>query len=82
MEKDLLAAITGAVAAYIQQEDMPKAAFESRMSAWRLFGLLQLMGARTNSKVVKLPSRRSTWRFSGLQKSMRARAMWGIKYTG
>jgi hypothetical protein len=62
MEKNLLAAITGAVAVYIQQEDMPKATLERGMSEWRLFGLLQLMGARTNSKVVKLPPRRSTWR--------------------
>ena len=61
MEKNLIAAITGAVSTYIQQEEVTKAFAaltppHAQMSPWRLFGHQELMRTRTNWRT-KRPSR-------------------------
>ena len=56
MDKNVLAAITAAINAYIQQEEQlkvtpSKAALYPEISPWRLFGRQELVRARTNWQV-------------------------------
>ena len=53
MNKDVLAAITAAINAYIQQEEQvrttpSKVALYPEISPWQLFGRQELLRARTN----------------------------------
>ena len=57
MKETQVAAIVGAVNAYLQQEEQARVALPSRTmlypeaSAWRLFGRQELMRARTNWRI-------------------------------
>jgi uncharacterized protein YhjY with autotransporter beta-barrel domain len=55
MDKNLLAAITGAVSAYLQQEQTGEAlSCEGNMSNWWLSGQIEQMRTRTNTRKIKL----------------------------
>jgi len=61
MKQTVVAAITAAITAYMQQEEQagqlaPVAAPHPEMSNWRIFGLHELMRPRTRWQV-KRPSR-------------------------
>lgn len=66
MEKNLLAAIMGAVAAYIQQEEIGRTSSGTGIKAERPVGRRELMMARPNVSVARLRSGksllRSDWR--------------------
>jgi hypothetical protein len=80
MEKSLLAAIIGAVSAYIQQEEISSAATENRGGAWRLGGQLETMRSRTNaSNAVRPHFGKGLWRYSRLEESITARARWKVR---
>jgi len=58
MNKALIVAITGAVSAHIQQEEIAKAYAaitvpHAQMNPWRLFGHQELVRARTNWQIKK-----------------------------
>jgi hypothetical protein len=77
MDKNLLAAIIGAVSAYIQQEGVSRVVTENVSSAWWLRGQRELMASRINTRGVFRPNwRKDTWQRSRLNESMAARARW------
>lgn len=58
MNRELTAAIIGAVSAYIQQEELSKAFARiipprSAVNPWRLFGQQEMMRVRTNWRVTR-----------------------------
>ena len=80
MKKNLLAAITVAVSAYIQQEDKSRAATENRSNAWWLRGQQVSVKAQTNaSNVVRPRFGKGLWRYSSLDESLAARARWKVR---
>ncbi len=58
MNKILMAAITGAISAYVQQEEITRAYAaittpHAKTSPWRLFGHQELVRARANWQIKK-----------------------------
>ena len=80
MDKNLLAAIIGAVSAYIQQEGVSRVSAENVSSTWWLRGQRELMTSRINTRGVFRPNwGKDTWQRSRLNESITARARWKIK---
>ena len=78
MEQKLLAAIVGAVAAYIQQEESATNALRSEVNYWRLSGWGAHMNARVNVRQIVPQSGKGIWWYFGLEKSMADRVRWKI----
>jgi hypothetical protein len=78
MEKNLLAAIMGAISAYIQQGEASQAA-SNGMTSWWLRGQREQVRARTNVQGIKHQPGVVTWRHYGLEEAMTARARLMIK---
>ena len=70
MEQRLLAAIMGAVTAYIQQEQGGRATSGIGKNAWRLLGQRAQMSARTNARQANPLPGSGVWRYRGLEKLM------------
>jgi hypothetical protein len=80
MEKNLLAAIIGAVSAYIQQESVSRASEENVSSTWWLRGQRELMTSRINTRGVSRTNWvKGTWRRSRRDEFMGARSRWKIR---
>ncbi len=80
MEKSLLAAIIGAVSAYIQQEEISRATTENGSGSWWLKGQREPMKAQTNASIVVRPHLgKGLWRYSRLEESITARARWKVR---
>jgi hypothetical protein len=79
MEKNLLAAIMGAVGAYIQQEEASRTDSRVGISTWRLLGQRQQVRARTNAKRIRPQPRGGVWRYYNLGESMTSRTRWIVE---
>lgn len=80
MDKNLLAAIIGAVSAYIQQEGVSKAGKENVSSTWWFRGQRELVMSRVNTRGVFRPNwGKDTWQRSRLNESMASNPNWKIR---
>ncbi|MFC1905610.1 hypothetical protein ACFLXL_02240 [Chloroflexota bacterium] len=76
MEQKVLAAIMGAVTAYIQQEENDRGVYRNKSNAWWLLGQRRQMNANTSQTIPILG--REAWRYGGLERSMIIGKGWNI----
>jgi len=80
MDKNLLAAITGAVSAYIQQEGVSRADVKNVSSTWWLRRQRELVTSQVNTRGVFRPNwGKDTWQRSRLNESMASSPNWKIR---
>jgi hypothetical protein len=72
MNPGILAAITGAVAAYIQDEESAHNASRDELNFWRLSGRMAQMNRRINAWQAMSQRGNDAWKYYGLERLMAA----------